>query len=153
MVDSRAKGRKAEMNARDKLRELTEYKWERIPSSGALDPVHGLKGDLYIPGEKNRFCVEVKHYADDQITSKLLSSKSPIFNEWWQQTVRQAEQVKKEPLLIFKYDRSKFFVATQDHIQSKYPTLRLKNNDYFVYILLLTDYCENNKVWLSPFTS
>jgi hypothetical protein len=136
MVDSRAKGRKAEMNARDKLRELTEYKWERIPSSGALE-----------------FCVEVKHYADDQITSKLLSSKSPIFNEWWQQTVRQAEQVKKEPLLIFKYDRSKFFVATQDHIQSKYPTLRLKNNDYFVYILLLTDYCENNKVWLSPFTS
>ena len=49
MVDPRAKGARAETQVRDKLRELTALNWERVPSSGALDPKHGLKGDLYVP--------------------------------------------------------------------------------------------------------
>ena len=62
MVDPRAKGATAETKARDELRKLTKLKWERVPGSGALDEKHGLKGDLYVPNEKNLFCVEVKHY-------------------------------------------------------------------------------------------
>jgi hypothetical protein len=31
---------------------------------------------------------------------------------WWKKLVNQAKATGKEPLLIFRYDRSKFFVAT-----------------------------------------
>ena len=60
MVDPRAKGARTETTVRDTLRKATGLQWERVPGSGALDEKHGLKGDLYVPGEKNKFCVEVK---------------------------------------------------------------------------------------------
>ena len=108
-IDSRAKGRTAETKARDELRKATGLKWERTPGSGALDEKHGLKGDLYIPQEKNKFCVEVKHYKDDHLNSKILYVKDPQIFVWWEQTVRQGVQTHREPLLLFKYDRSKWF--------------------------------------------
>jgi len=113
-VDPRAKGARAETLIRDQLRALTGLMWERVPSSGALDPKHGLKGDLYVPNEKNLYAVEVKHYEEDHLTSAILTGKSPQFLEWWEQAVRQGKQVDKWPLLIFKHDRSKVFCAFQD---------------------------------------
>ena len=113
MVDSRQKGARAELQARDLLRKHTGLKWERVPGSGALHEKHGLKGDLYIPGEHNLFCVEVKHYKDDQISTKLLTGTSPTFIGWWEQTVREADQVGKIPMLLFKHDRSKWFMASE----------------------------------------
>lgn len=111
MVDSRQKGARAESQARDLLRKCTELTWQRVPGSGALHESHGLKGDLYVPNERNNWCVEVKHYAADQINTKLFTAKSPIFLEWWNQTIREAKQVNKKPLLLFKHDRSKWFIA------------------------------------------
>ena len=111
MVDSRQKGARAELQARDLLIKYTGLNWQRVPGSGALDEKHGLKGDLYIPNEKNVYCVEVKHYAEDQINTKLLTGKSPQFLDWWEQTVRQANQVEREPMLLFKHNRSKWFFA------------------------------------------
>jgi len=148
MVDSRAKGRTAEMKARDMLRKLTNYTWERIPASGALSEVHGLKGDLYIPKKDNYWCVEVKHYKDDHLTSKLLTSKTPQLVTWWEQTKRQAEQVEKEPLLIFKHDRSKWFIAFMEESfegSLNYP-IDLYINFYSKHgdliICLLEDFCN-----------
>lgn len=111
MVDSRDKGARAELAVRDKMRELTGLPWERTPGSGALDPKHMLKGDLYVPNRTNLFCVEIKHYAEDHFTSKIFTGKNPQLFTWWQQAIRQGEQVKREPLLIFKHDRSKLFAA------------------------------------------
>lgn len=111
MVDSRQKGARAETAVRDILRKETGLGWERVPGSGALDAKHNLKGDLYVPNANNIYCVEVKHYADDHLTSKLLTSKTPQIIEWWKQTVRESNQVNKVPLLIYKFDRSKCFVA------------------------------------------
>lgn len=111
MVDSRDKGARAETAARDVLRQYTGYKWERVPGSGALGAQHKLKGDLYIPEANNVFCVEIKHYADDHLTSKILTDKDAQFMEWWEQTIRESAQVGKHPLLIYKFDRSKWFVA------------------------------------------
>ena len=53
MVDSRAKGARGEYLVRDLLRESTQvFSFERVPMSGALEY---LKGDLYVPNEKNLF--------------------------------------------------------------------------------------------------
>ena len=70
MVDSRAKGARGEYLVRDLLRDHTNLQFERVPMSGALEY---LKGDLYVPNERNHFCIEVKNYADSPLSDKILS--------------------------------------------------------------------------------
>lgn len=141
MVDSKAKGTRAENQAKELLIKYTKLGWERIPLSGALDAKYGMKGDLYIPNKNNFFCIEVKHYKDDQLTSKILTDKEPQLEKWWKQSIRQAEQVKKHPLLIFKHDRGKFFIAIEDLFETE-----LFKHIYFEYldisILKLEDWLQ-----------
>jgi hypothetical protein len=145
MIDSRAKGRTAELKCRDELRKLTGLMWERTPLSGALDAKHMMKGDVYVPQVNTKYCVEIKHYADDHVTTKLLTTKS-VFYDWWAQTVREAGQMSKEPLLIFKHNRSKWFVAFVNEdvyfsvIDSGVKSLVL--HPYDICICLLTDFCK-----------
>jgi len=149
MIDSRQKGARTETLARDVLRKHTGLNWERVPGSGALDPKHQLKGDLYVPGSNNKFCIEVKGYAEDHINSGLLTHKTPQLIEWWQQTDRQARQVGKLPLLIFKYDRSKLFVATVEYNLDMLDNrwiLYSNGEDYEFYILLLEDWLSGSTV-------
>lgn len=141
VVDSRAKGARAEVQVRDRLRELTGLPWERTPGSGALDPKHLLKGDLYLVGEKNLYSVEVKHFAEDQFTSSIFTAKSPILFTWWDQASRQGRQVNKKPLLIFKHDRSKMFVAFEDIPNKDYLYVCIQYKDPF-FVSLLDDWYE-----------
>ncbi len=138
MVDSRQKGARAESQVKELLERITDLNWQRIPLSGALDARHGLKGDLYIPNEINLYCVEVKHYKDDHISSALLTSKKSQLETWWEQTLRQGFEVEKKPLLFFKYDRSKTFVATltKPQFNSNY----IFHNKLEIYIMLAEDW-------------
>lgn len=146
MIDSRAKGRTAELKCRDELRKLTGLMWERTPMSGALDAKHKLKGDLYIPETSLKYCVEVKHYADDHINTKLLTSKNPMLYQWWEQTIREAGQMDRDPLLIFKHNRSKWFAAFNNWdvalglMDSEHKLLQLHPQE--IYISTLTDFCS-----------
>lgn len=144
MVDSREKGARGETVARDALRKLTGLKWERTPGSGALDPKHNLKGDLYVPNANNAYATEMKHYKDDQVSTSLLSGKSPILLGWWEQALRQAIQVKKLPLLIFKHDRSKLFAAYLDMPMADYKHMAISVPPHEFYISLLEDWILNN---------
>lgn len=142
MVDSRDKGARAESAVKDKLKELTGLKWERTPGSGALNEKHGLKGDLYVPNEKNYYVVEVKHYKDDHLTSAVLTGKNPQLLEWWQQAIRQGKQVDKIPLLIYKYDRSKLFAAYEDMPTANYRYMFISIDGHEFYTALLDDYIK-----------
>lgn len=142
MVDSRQKGARAELAARDILRKYTGHTWERVPASGALSASHKLKGDLYIPEVPNIYCVEVKHYKTDHLTSKILTSKDPQIFLWWKQAEREAKQIDKEPLLLFKFDRSKWFVATKKECKEDY--IFVKTNE--LYIMLLELWLQKEKV-------
>lgn len=146
MVDPRAKGARAETLIKDTLRKHTGLRWERVPGSGALDPKHLLKGDVYVVGVDNLFCVEAKHYADDHLTSAILTSKNPQLLQFWQQTVREASQVGKEPLLIFKHDRSKLFVAFKSFPSGGYNYLYVHHSPHEFYVALLDEYLENETV-------
>jgi len=110
MVDSRAKGARGEYLVRDMLREYTDLKFERVPASGALEY---LKGDLYVPNEKNRFCIEVKNYADSPLNDKVFTNKTNNLVKWWTKIQEQAIDQGQEPLLFFKYNRSKIFAVTE----------------------------------------
>ena len=110
MVDSRAKGARGEYLVRDMLREHTGYQFERVPSSGALEY---LKGDLYVPHAKNKFCIELKNYESSPLSDKIFTApKTNNLIKWSTKLGRQAEGGNQEPLLFFKYNRSPVFVCS-----------------------------------------
>ena len=141
MVDSRAKGARGEYLVRDMLREATNYQFERVPSSGALEY---LKGDLYVPNERNRFCIEVKNYSESPLNDKIFTApKTNNLIRWWKKVVIQAEGGNQEPLLFFKYNRSKVFVVTALEPQKcEYMYL----NWLECYVLLADIWLEQEKV-------
>ena len=145
MVDSRAKGARTETVVRDALKKHTGLAWERVPGSGALDPKHQLKGDLYVPGRTNMWCVEVKGYAEDHVSSALLTGKNPQLIEFWKQSVRQGHQVNKKPLLAFKFDRSKIFAAFLDMPTTNYRYLFVSVDEHEFYVALLEDWLANEQ--------
>lgn len=147
MIDSKAKGARGELKVRDELRKLTGLNWERTPGSGMYSQSHGLKGDIYVPGTTNMYTIEIKNYEEDHLTSKIFNKSSKLM-EWWEQAMRQADQNGNEPLLIFKYDRSKLFVAYKYQSNDyKYNNITVRIDDYVFNIALLDDWVlhENPK--------
>ena len=111
VVDSRAKGARGEYLVRDLLREHTGLQFERVPMSGALEY---LKGDLYIPNQNNHYCIEVKNYADSPLSDKVLTQqKTNNMIRCWRKLLVQAHGGNQQPLLFFKYNRSKVFVCIE----------------------------------------
>ena len=137
MVDSRAKGARGEYLVRDMLREATGLKFERVPASGALEY---LKGDIYVPNNKNLYCIEVKNYADSPLTDKIFTAtKTNNLIRWWKKVVQQAYNGDQKPLLFFKYNRSKVFVVTE---------LEPSNKTDYMYISFLKCYICLADEWL-----
>lgn len=111
MVDSRAKGARGEYLVRDMLREYTGLQFERVPNSGALEY---LKGDIYVPHEKNLYCIEVKNYAESPLSDRIFTQrKTNNLINWWKKVSLQAGNGGQDPLLFFKYNRSPVYVVTE----------------------------------------
>ena len=138
MVDSRAKGARGEYIVRDMLRDYTDLQFERVPNSGALEY---LKGDLYVPHEKNRFCIEVKNYAESPLTDKIFTApKTNNLIKWWKKLKEQAIGGNQEPLLFFKYNRSPVFVVTEEKPVKTLQYMQIKFLD--CYVLLAEDWLD-----------
>lgn len=139
MVDSRAKGARGEYLVRDLLREYTNLQFERVPNSGALEY---LKGDLYIPHEKNKYCIEVKNYADSPLTDKIFTApKTNNLIRWWTKLNLQAVQGNQEALLFFKYNRSPIFVVTADKPENF--SLWIDINFLGCYVMVADEWLKN----------
>ena len=136
MVDVRAKGARGEYAVRDLLRQNTGHTFERVPASGALPY---LKGDLHIPNAANRFCIEVKNYAESPLNDKIFTSKTNNLVQWWDKIRIQAKNCKKEPLLFFKYNRSKIYVVTE---------IKPLNLEKYLYISWLGCYIMLAEEWI-----
>ena len=113
---SRDKGVRAEYAIRDLLREATALDWERVPGSGGFGASHNLKGDVYLPqstGKMSKWCIEVKHYKEEQFTSNILKTANTKtqFEKWLDQTEREAEEMNADPMLVFKKDRGQWYIA------------------------------------------
>lgn len=142
MVDSRAKGARGEYLVRDMLRDATGLKFERVPSSGALEY---LKGDLYVPNQRNYYCIEVKNYKDSPLSDKVFTQpKTNNLVKWWKKIVIQAIGGDQKPLLFFKYDRSKVFVVTEQKPENTIEYLFIRFLD--CYVLLAEDWLKHEKV-------
>ena len=146
MVDSRAKGYRAEDALKKLLRLETGLNFQRTPGSGALNETHKLKGDVYIPNAANKYCIEVKHYKDDHLTSKILTGKTPQLIEWWEQAVRQGEQVDMQPILFFKFNNSKWFMATMEALDID-RVIDITFGDHFFSIYNVNDVNLGSLTW------
>ena len=141
MVDSRAKGARGEYLVRDLLRDHTNLQFERVPMSGALEY---LKGDLYVPNEKNFFCIEVKNYAESPLSDKILSQvKTNNLLRWWRKLVTQALAGKQRPFLFFKYNRAKIYVGTET--KPEY-TSYIYISDINCYVCIADQWLEKEEV-------
>lgn len=137
MTDSRAKGVRGEYIVRDLLRAYTDLQFERVPSSGALAY---LKGDLYVPGRLNKYCIEVKNYATTPLCDKIFTQeKTNKLTLWWNKLLLQAKNGNQLPLLFFRYNRSKIFVVTHSE-----PEIL----DKYMYISWLGCYVMLAEEWL-----
>jgi Holliday junction resolvase len=141
MVDSRAKGARGEYIVRDLLRTAIGHQFERVPASGALAY---LKGDIYVPHKKNIFCIEVKNYADSPLSDKIFTQeKTNNLMRWWRKLIIQADGGDQEPLLFFKYNRSKIFVVTErEPLLAKYMFISWLN----CYVALAEEWLEHEEV-------
>ena len=108
-----------------------------MPHSGALT---FMKGDLFVPNTHNNYCVEVKFYKHSHFNDKVLTNSTNEFISWWDQTIRQAKLAGGKPLLFFKYNRSKIFVATRDK-----PEVVKK----YMYVSHLDCYVMESTSWLT----
>jgi hypothetical protein len=136
LVNSRQKGARGETAVKQVLIQFTGLQFECTPGSGSGT----IKGDLYIKGAKNRFCIEIKNYAESPLSDKVLTNKTNNLVQWWTKLLVQAKQCSQEPLLFFKYNRSKLFVAT-----SIKPAILNK----YLYISTLDCYIMLSEEWLN----
>ena len=139
-MDSRDKGMRGEYLVRDLLRKHTGLEFQRVPQSGALAY---LKGDIYLPDRQNKYCIEVKHYKEDNITSNLFNVSVSNLEKWWLQAAREAEVMKNEPLLVFRKDRGSWLVGTLEPVEAPVElVLTTEAMEDTIYIYLFS-------VWLA----
>ena len=112
---SKIKGSAYEAKIKRYLNSQFDIEFERMPLSGAIEY---LKGDLWTPHDTAAwpYCIECKHYKEIQ-WNNLLTAKTTDLLYFSRQTIREAEVMRKKPLLIFRWNRSKDFVGWSDEIE------------------------------------
>jgi Holliday junction resolvase len=78
-INSRTKGALGEDRVRKLLCEASGLSFQRTPGSGS----GVIKGDLHIPKEKNRYCIEVKNYSESPLSDKIFTNKTNNIIVWW----------------------------------------------------------------------
>jgi Holliday junction resolvase len=140
---SAAKGTRFENSVIGILNKYTGLDFKRVPLSGSSH----IKGDIFLVNKQNKYCIECKHYKDDHLTSKILTSKESQFEKWWKQAIDQASKSNQEPLLIFKFDRSKVFIATENKMKKSYNNLIVNLLNYSpIFIAKLEDWLTNEDI-------
>lgn len=143
MVNPRQKGKAGEALVKKFLEEHTEYEFAYTPGSGSGK----IKGDLHIEGKPNTFCIEIKNYKESPISDKILTNKSNTFVKWWLKLEKDCLP-RLRPLLFFRYNRSKLFVATRSRPERVINRLDFPGIN--CYIMLAEDWINKEKIeWLN----
>ena len=121
---SKAKGSKFEiMIYNDMKTYLTEVK--RVGGSGTLK---GENADILCDVNSIEYCVECKHY-------KNLTMK--VIDDWWDKIKRQAKEIDRKPLLIYRQNRQPIMIRTLLHLRDFYVVADMK---YLVWKRIMKKY-------------
>jgi len=117
--------------------------FKRMPLSGAIEY---LKGDLWVPSDTAGFgyAVECKHYAELDHNNFLTAKSTDIF-QFWVQACEAADRMKKKPLLLYRWNRSKDFAAYDDFSIECQNYVEVRSFGHHFRISLLSDWIENYK--------
>jgi hypothetical protein len=145
---SKNKGRAFEYVVRDKFTDTFSSQFERVPLSGALSY---LKGDVYPPWLHDfPWCIEAKHHKQVE-WNNVLTAKTSLLLEFWDQTTREAMVMKKSPLLIYKWDRSKIYACWLDNMVTTTNFVHVKSGNREFYMTLLDDWLvQASKAYTKP---
>ena len=112
---SKIKGSAYEAKIRDLLTKELNIEFKRMPLSGSIEY---LKGDLWTPHDTAAwpYCIECKHYKEVNWNGLLTATSSDLLN-FWRQAQREAEVMKKKPLVIYRWNRSKDYVCWDDEVE------------------------------------
>jgi hypothetical protein len=145
---SKTKGRAFEYVVRDKMTDTFKSQFERVPLSGALSY---LKGDVYAPWLPDfPWTIEAKHHKEVD-WNNVLTAKTSLLLEFWDQTTREAMVMKKHPLLIYKWDRSKLYACWFDDKVKTRNFVHIKSGTREFYMTLLDDWLnEASQVYTKP---
>lgn len=142
---SKTKGRTYEYVVRDIFTDAFKTQFERVPLSGALSY---LKGDVYAPWKPDfPWCIEAKHHKEVP-WNNVLTAKSSLLLDFWRQTTREAAVMKKLPLLIYRWDRSKNYVCWIDDDIKISNYLLIKSADCEFKMGLLDDWIPKAQIKL-----
>lgn len=136
---SKIKGSAYEAKIATLLSKEFDKEFRRVPLSGAIDY---LKGDIWTPHDTAwwPYCIECKHYSELEWNNLLTAKTTDILN-FWRQAVREADVMSKKPLLIFRWNRSKDFVAYNDDIDVD-SYVEIKSFDCLFKVSLLEDWLK-----------
>jgi hypothetical protein len=145
---SKNKGRAFEYVVRDKMTDTFKSQFERVPLSGALTY---LKGDVYPPWLPDfPWTIEAKHHKEVD-WNNVLTAKTSLLLEFWDQTTREAMVMKKNPLLVYKWDRSKLFACWFDDKVTTKNFVHIRSGTREFYMALLDDWlAEASQVYTKP---
>lgn len=139
---SKNKGRAFEYVVRDKFSETFESQFERVPLSGALSY---LKGDVYAPWLPDLpWTIEAKHHKEVD-WNNVLTAKTSLLLSFWDQTVREADVMKRNPLLVYKWDRSKIYACWSDNLVTTENYVLVKSGTREFKMSLLDDWLKEAK--------
>jgi len=136
---SKIKGSVYEAKIRDLLTKELDIEFKRMPLSGSLEY---LKGDLWTPFDTAAwpYCIECKHYANVTWNNVLTAKTSDLLN-FWRQAEREAEVMKKKPLVIYRWNRSKDYICWNDEISLE-NQINIKTFDVEFKMGLLSDWIK-----------
>ena len=136
MVNSRQKGAVGELKLIQFLNDATGLEFERTPGSGSGK----IKGDVTFKG--CLFCIEVKNYKDDPLSSTILCNKTSLIPKWWQKLNK--EKGTKKPLLFYRWNRSKWVVVTDMKPSNTKNYLDFPTQN--CYIVLAEEWIESENI-------
>lgn len=136
--------------------------FRRTPNSGGWDKQVNdgeikAAGDLIAPDDAHfPFCVECKHRKEpvNFFAESTGEPDSSTLIDWWKQCAKEAESVRKMPLLVFQCGRTEYVGFRAVEIQSLFDPIitdtkrRLKlliGGDYMFTVMLYSDFISINK--------
>lgn len=133
---SKRKGSRGELKVAKMFSSWWGSEFARTPSSGGFATSKFRKdwnagGDLVTPDDLFPFCVEVKNVKDWRLEDLLTSASSNLL-KYWEQAVQESEENGKVPLLVFKRNRSDWFVMMQFEDWEYTYGLTALNNHYMI---------------------
>ena len=152
MVDSRGKGNRGEYKVRDLLQKWWGKEFVKTPKSGGFATKQFRKdwnagADVTTADPTFPFSVEVKWQEKWDLDMLLTAPHNKVWG-WWEQTLRQARDVDKWPLLVFKRNRRPWLVMMREmpdmtNAQLNFITraqMRVIDTDgEYAYIMLFDD--------------